>query len=199
MAAVGEAPEHGSGLGVERQEKDLRKLARERGYEVANVYTDNDVSASDPNVKRPAYERMLADVAAGSIDIVLAWDDDRLVRQPRDLERFFEVLDNAGATYATTSTTVDVATGEGMLIARIKGAVAAEEVRKLSRRSQCKRAKRIASATNSAMRSCPGRSSRPPSAAVTRPSPTATSAAFTSGSMGSSVAAGGRHDVVVDR
>ncbi len=138
MAAVGEAPEHGSGLGVERQEKDLRKLARERGYEVANVYTDNDVSASDPNVKRPAYERMLADVAAGSIDIVLAWDDDRLVRQPRDLERFFEVLDNAGATYATTSTTVDVATGEGMLIARIKGAVAAEEVRKLSRRSQRK-------------------------------------------------------------
>lgn len=155
------------GLGVDRQEKDLRKLAAERGYEVVNVYVDNDVSASDPSVTRPSYERMLADVAAGSIDVVLAWDDDRLVRQPKELERFFEVLDAAGAMYATTSTTVDVATGEGMLIARIKGAVAAEEVRKLSKRSQrkhqelaerglpagggyrcfgysCKRAKRIA-------------------------------------------------------
>lgn len=126
------------GLGVDRQEKDLRKLARERGYVVAGVYVDNDVSASDPRVKRPSYERMLADVQAGSLDVVLAWDDDRLVRQPAELERFFTVLDAVGASYSTLTNTVDVGTGEGMLVARVKGAVAAEEVRKLSKRSRRK-------------------------------------------------------------
>src|SRR4051812_23619759 len=94
------------GLGVERQEKDLRRLCRERDWAVVDTFIDNDVSASDPRVTRPAFERMLAAVQAGSIDVVAAWDDDRLVRQPVELERFFTVIDDAGATYATLSNTV---------------------------------------------------------------------------------------------
>lgn len=57
-------------LGVDRQEKDLCKLARERGYEVTAVYIDNDVSDSDPQIKRENYGRMLADVRSGTINVV---------------------------------------------------------------------------------------------------------------------------------
>src|SRR3954453_17340054 len=53
----------GSGLAVARQRQDCLKLCAERGWEPVE-YVDNDTSASNGKV-RPAYTRMLADVAAG--------------------------------------------------------------------------------------------------------------------------------------
>ena len=48
------------GLGVARQEEDCRALAGKSGFTVAEVYTDNDISASTKSRKaRPAYDRML--------------------------------------------------------------------------------------------------------------------------------------------
>jgi resolvase-like protein len=79
----------GRSLGVRRQEQDCRRLARDRGWSVAEVFTDNDLTAADPTVRRPAYERMLEGVAAGEFDAVLVYNQDRLVRQPIELERLF--------------------------------------------------------------------------------------------------------------
>lgn len=124
----------GSKLGVERQEVDCRRLIETKGWTVADVYVDNDVSATTGR-HRPAYARMLDDIKAGIIDAVVVWDQDRLVRHPKELEHFFEVCDAAGVTrLASVGGDVDLATGEGILVARIKGAVAAEEVRKLRAR-----------------------------------------------------------------
>ncbi|HYZ02002.1 MAG TPA: recombinase family protein, partial [Candidatus Binatia bacterium] len=46
----------GGGLGVERQEQDCRELCGRRGWEVAETYRDNDISAYSGK-KRPAYRR----------------------------------------------------------------------------------------------------------------------------------------------
>ena len=54
----------GSALGVSRQVADCRRLAEDLGWEVAEEYVDNDVSAYSGK-KRPAYERMLTDLADG--------------------------------------------------------------------------------------------------------------------------------------
>jgi len=57
----------GRGLGVARQEEDARTIARLRGWEVARVYVDNDVSAFNTKVLRQQFERMLEDLRVGSL------------------------------------------------------------------------------------------------------------------------------------
>jgi site-specific DNA recombinase len=56
--------QEGSGLGVARQLEDYRRLAESLGWSVAEEYVDNDLSAYSGK-RRPAYERMLANLAEG--------------------------------------------------------------------------------------------------------------------------------------
>ncbi|MEO6988327.1 MAG: recombinase family protein, partial [Aquihabitans sp.] len=62
----------GTALGVARQVEDCERLAVELGWEVAEVYVDNDVSAYSGK-KRPAFERMVADLRDGYRDGVLVY------------------------------------------------------------------------------------------------------------------------------
>ena len=99
------------------------------------TFVDNDVSATDRRHNRPEYERLVASIKNGDVDAVVVWDLDRLHRQPAELEEFVAICEGAGVTQlASVGGQVDVATGDGMLVARIKGAVAAEEVRKMKHR-----------------------------------------------------------------
>ena len=125
----------GRALGVARQEQDCRALADRKGWPVAGLYVDNDISAADPKKRRPEYERLLGDIKAGLVDALIVWDADRLHRRPIELERFFEIADAAGLRHiATVGGDIDLASGDGLLITRIKGAVAADEVAKIRRR-----------------------------------------------------------------
>jgi site-specific DNA recombinase len=36
----------GEALGVDRQERDCKKLVKRRGWEVADTYSDNDITAT---------------------------------------------------------------------------------------------------------------------------------------------------------
>ena len=71
----------GAGLGTARQLADCRELAEKRGWTVAREYEDNDYSAFSGR-KRPGYRHMLADVASGTVNAVVAWHTDRLHRSP---------------------------------------------------------------------------------------------------------------------
>ena len=93
---------------------------------MADRYVDDDISAYNGK-PRPEYRRMLADITDAAVDAVVVWHLDRLHRQPRELEEFFDVCDRAGGTaLATVSGDVDLATHDGRFHARIMGAVAAE-------------------------------------------------------------------------
>jgi site-specific DNA recombinase len=123
----------GDGLGVTRQVQDCEAEAQRRGWSVAEVYIDDDISAHSGKL-RPAYRRMLEDIAYGTRDAVLVWHLDRLHRQPIELEEFANVCDKAGTKLATMHGDVDFGTGDGMLVARIMAAVAANESDAKSRR-----------------------------------------------------------------
>jgi DNA invertase Pin-like site-specific DNA recombinase len=116
----------GQQLGVGRQREDCTKLCETRGWTPVE-YLDNDVSASNGK-RRPAYEKMLTDIAAGTIGAVVAWDLDRLHRRPIELERFMELADAHRIALATVAGDVDLSTTQGQLVARLKGAVARHEV-----------------------------------------------------------------------
>ena len=135
--------QNGTGLAVGRQREDCLKLCRDRGCKPTE-YLDNDISAYSGK-KRPAYERMLADIEAGKVDAVVAWDLDRLHRRPIELEHFLDLADQHRLALATVSGDTDLGTDSGRLFARIKGAVARSEGERKSarqRRAQLQAAQR---------------------------------------------------------
>lgn len=124
--------------GVGRQVEDCETLARSRRWEVVERYIDNDLSAYKGN-KRPEYRRMLEDIGARRLDAVVVYHQDRLHRQPRELEEFFDACDAAGLSQlASVSGDIDLATHDGRLKARILGAVARNQSDAASRRLQRK-------------------------------------------------------------
>jgi len=114
----------GQEAAVNRQEKDCRRLAEERGWEIIAPYVDNDRSAFS-GAPRPAYQRLLDDVKAGTVDVIIAWHPDRLYRHMRDLEGFIEVVEAAKAKVATVKAgDVDLTTASGRMVARHVGTAA---------------------------------------------------------------------------
>lgn len=117
----------GEALGVSRQREDCLKLAADQGWDVTEVYTDNDISATSGKT-RPSYERMLADIEAGLIDAIVVWSPDRLYRRMKDLERLIEYLEGHSVAVRTVKAgDIDLSSAYGRMIARILGAVATGE------------------------------------------------------------------------
>jgi site-specific DNA recombinase len=107
----------GLSLGVARQEEDCVALCEERGWEVVEIYVDNDVSAVSGKV-RPAYRRMVVDIQADKIDAIVAWDPDRLYRRIVDLGELLEMCKHRSISIATVNAgNVDLSTSSGRFFA----------------------------------------------------------------------------------
>jgi site-specific DNA recombinase len=124
------------GLGIGRQRKDGEALANRLGWPVVQEYSDNDLSASKYSHKpRQGYSQMLQDLQEGVINAVVVYDQDRLVRQPKELEELLEVCDRARAWHiAAVSGEIDVRNSDDLFRARILAAVHAKESDNISRR-----------------------------------------------------------------
>jgi site-specific DNA recombinase len=124
----------GEALGVARQREDAEKLCTDRGWAVAEVLVDNDLSAYSGRA-RPGYTRLLDAVRAGEVDAIVAWHPDRLHRSPRELEDFVELVEEHKVAIATVrSGDLDLATASGRMTARIVGSVARHESEQKSER-----------------------------------------------------------------
>ena len=120
---------------VDRQIEVCKAMAKADGVDIVEVYADRLVSASVA-VPRKAFERMLVDLAnLRPGDIVYTWVPDRLYRRPMDLERMVPLFERRGVTVrAKEAGTVDLSTPDGLLQARIYGALAARETALKSQR-----------------------------------------------------------------
>ncbi|GAA1911002.1 hypothetical protein GCM10009737_10560 [Nocardioides lentus] len=124
----------GRGAGVRRQIADCRKLADSLGWDVADVYVDNDVSAFSGK-RRPEYKRMMSDLADWVLDGVIVYNIDRLTRRPAELEAFAIAVTLAGVRQVKFVTgDVNLGTDDGLLMARVSEAFAAKESANTSRR-----------------------------------------------------------------
>jgi site-specific DNA recombinase len=135
----------GLAAGVERQEQDCRALAKRLGWEVAHVYTDNDVSAFK-GTRRPAYESLLEVVKAGDVGAVIAYHPDRLYRRMADLVALVQIIESTRVKVATVAGgDVDLSTASGRRNAYIVGAIAegeADQTRERVQRSTRQRAEK---------------------------------------------------------
>jgi DNA invertase Pin-like site-specific DNA recombinase len=112
---------------VARQEQDARRLCERLGWDIVNVFTDNDISAFSGKA-RPGYKSLLDALHDRTVDAVVAWHPDRLHRSPRELETFIDAVEAAQAEVATVSAgDLDLSSANGRMVARIAGAVARHE------------------------------------------------------------------------
>ncbi|MDA0251849.1 MAG: recombinase family protein [Actinobacteria bacterium] len=120
--------------GVTRQREDTSALCEVKGWAVADYYVDNDRSASSGK-ERPEWERLLADIEAGKIDAIAAWEQDRGWRMMSELERlrkFFAGLDRHIPLATTGQGDIDLNTPTGVMLAQMKTAQSEHEIAMMS-------------------------------------------------------------------
>ena len=121
------ADQTGEGLGVARQLEDCTALAQRLGWDIVQIYTDNDISAYNGK-RRPGFEALLAGMKGGRFAGLICWHVDRLYRSMKDLERLIEIADAAGVAIRTVNGgDLDLSTSAGRMVARILGSVARQE------------------------------------------------------------------------
>jgi site-specific DNA recombinase len=101
---------------------------------VSNRYDDGGYSGG--SMKRPALEKLLADVKAGQIDVIVVYKIDRLTRSLADFSRIVDVLDTHGASFISITQAFSTTTSMGRLtlnvllsFAQFEREVGAERVR----------------------------------------------------------------------
>lgn len=126
----------GRGLGVTRQRQDTRRMAESIGAHDIREYRDNDRSASNGK-PRPEYLRLMADITTGALgpgDVVVAYNQDRLCREPAELEDLMRLCRKTGVGLRTTTGEINVATADGRTHARLLGVIAKGESEKMAER-----------------------------------------------------------------
>lgn len=125
------------GRGVGRQSEDIVAVCERHGWELLEVLTDNDVSASRYSSKpRPGYSRLLDMIGSGAVDRAVVYDVDRLLRQPRHLEDLIDLCESRNGAFELHNINgeLDLRTGSGRFVARVLVGKAAMESDDLSRR-----------------------------------------------------------------
>jgi DNA invertase Pin-like site-specific DNA recombinase len=103
------------------QTDELTEYAAWRKWEIAGVYSDIISGTKD---KRPALDRLLADVRQGKVDVVLCWRFDRFARSTSHLLRALEEFNALGVDFVSTKDNIDTSTPTGKLTFTILAAVA---------------------------------------------------------------------------
>ena len=106
---------------LETQLLDLREMAKQRGYEIVQEYTD---IISGAKSKRPGLDQLLADARRHRFDIVLVAAFDRVARSVR---HFLEVLDELAhleIKFISLRENIDTGGPLGRAIVVIVGAIA---------------------------------------------------------------------------
>ncbi|MDG2003012.1 MAG: recombinase family protein [Novosphingobium sp.] len=75
----------------------------------------DDGGFSGGNMKRPGLQRLMDDVAAGKIDIILVYKIDRLTRSLTDFAKIVDVLDKAKASFVSITQSFNTTTSMGRL------------------------------------------------------------------------------------
>lgn len=128
--------------GVRRQEKQIRTMLKARGLPVGKLIVDNDISASTFSRKgRPGFQEVRDRIENGASGGVAAYHSKRLIRRPREMEDFIDLIERTGALVLTAmSGDMDLSNAQGRLTARLFGALGTLETEELSERVKAQKA-----------------------------------------------------------
>jgi site-specific DNA recombinase len=100
-------------LDAQRQEPPCRAFCADHGWQVVEVYTDDNRSAWKEGIRRDDFERMLADVRAGKIDAIVSWQADRLLRTVLDASAILTLAKETGVLVDNVGGSIDLSTADG--------------------------------------------------------------------------------------
>lgn len=115
------------GLSLAAQRETLTRYAEENGLKLVEVYADEGITARKKYKNRPAFMRMLADVQAGQIDLILFIKLDRWFRNVADYYEVQRILDEHNVRWIATEESYDTTTANGRLHLNIKLSIAQDE------------------------------------------------------------------------
>ena len=78
-----------------------------------DIYDDGGYSGG--NMQRPGLVQLMADVAAGKVNVIVVYKVDRLTRSLADFARIVDVLDAAGASFVSVTQSFNTTTSMGRL------------------------------------------------------------------------------------
>jgi site-specific DNA recombinase len=131
---------------VRRQIAAGRQLAESLGADVAKVWDEDDTSAFKKRIVelpdgrrvkrnvRPEWQDMLRALYAGEIDILIEYDLDRAMREPRDLEDLIEVVEMTGRRVESVTGSLKLRNDSEITMARFNVAMANKSSRDTARR-----------------------------------------------------------------
>jgi site-specific DNA recombinase len=114
----------GESTGTDRQQRDCRAYAERKGYEVAEVYEDDDRSAYSSR-GRPAFDRLMSDL--DRFDVVVFWKTDRLIRRFVDWADVLRAASEASTALECVVEPLDTSTPMGQAIAGMFAGTAEQE------------------------------------------------------------------------
>lgn len=103
---------------------ELRRVAEQRGWMVAEIYEDAGISGSKGRDKRPGLDKLCKDASRGRLDIVMAWSIDRLGRSLHHVVTFMAELGEQGVGLYLHQQNVDSSTAAGKAMLAMCGVFA---------------------------------------------------------------------------
>jgi DNA invertase Pin-like site-specific DNA recombinase len=91
---------------------------KHEGWSVLPAHYD-DGGYSGGNMERPALQRLLADIEAGQIDVVVVYKVDRLTRALADFAKLVEIFDRRGVSFVSITQQFNTTTSMGRLTLNI--------------------------------------------------------------------------------
>ena len=115
------------GFSIDAQIDSLTEYCEKNKIKIVDHYTDEGISGAKPPLKRPALQRLLEDVQAGKIDIILFTKLDRWFRSVKEYFKVQEILDKYRVQWKTIYEDYDTTTANGQMSITIFLAIAQNE------------------------------------------------------------------------
>ncbi len=118
-----------------------QKYTAEHGWQLVGTYADPDHTGR--NSKRPDLQRLIHDIKAGKVDVVVVHRLDRLYRNLEALLKFIRLLKKYHVRLVSVSENIDLDNDWGYITIYVLGGLAEYYVRNLSRRTNEGKLKRV--------------------------------------------------------
>ena len=115
------------GFSIETQIDNLSEYCKNENMKLVGHYTDEGVSGAKPPLKRPALHKLLEDVQAGKIDMILFTKLDRWFRSVKEYFKVQDVLDRHNVGWKAIHEDYDTTTANGRMAITIFLAIAENE------------------------------------------------------------------------
>ena len=120
------------GYSISAQRERLKAFCIAQDYADYKFYVDEGISGR--NMKRPQFKKLMDDIKAGHIEVLLVYRLDRLTRSVRDLHNILDQLDKYNCVFRSATEIYDTSTAMGRMFITIVAAIAEWESANLGER-----------------------------------------------------------------